>query len=529
MSAQNLAQIRFGVHRSSNESNANSIEPGACSKEETEYHNHLLDFCPAGLWPYNSYQTACPRPILVGQHHQRLLQDLSEALIVAITDIVERWWTDDEANLSRRMPLEKGEEDILKWIDDQVSHDSIAKYRHCLGSWRPDFLVHMDANGKERFQITEINARFPFNGLMHWAYGQAVLQQKLGWTSMLVHATDPEKVLQRSFSLFQPKYPLHLLKGAEQGIDIHMFIHEVEKRFGTKPRLITPADLRLLPDSSLVGGYRLCCVVKSAAHRTSPPGYWTTDPQSGEIWEEVQQVGLELHQRELMGLDHELLRQISLRCFNDLRTILLVHDKRMLGIVREEAPRLLARGVLMTGQADSLRSGIAETLLPGSERLCDLLQACRASPQRKDGYILKPIRSGKGDGIVFGDELDHTVWISALDALSSPRLRLSSPYVVQRRIIHRLYDMVSKDSVGRIRYPLVGTFHIINGKLLGLGIWRASGERIVAISSGGSWMCSVMFQAQVNWLFRGHTKIGARLIASLVRIFSIFTPAWMFI
>ncbi|KAK7995612.1 hypothetical protein PG990_014385 [Apiospora arundinis] len=129
-----------------------------------------------------------------------------------------------------------------------------------------------------------------------------------------------------------------------------MFIHEVEKRFGTKPRLITPADLRLLPDSSLVGGCRLCCVVKSSAHRTSPPGYWMTDPQSGEVWEEVQQVGLELHQRELMELDRELLRQISLRCFNDLRTILLVHDKRMLGIVQEEAPRLVARGSSRQGR-----------------------------------------------------------------------------------------------------------------------------------------------------------------------------------
>ncbi|KAK8137078.1 hypothetical protein PG984_005018 [Apiospora sp. TS-2023a] len=184
-------------------------------------------------------------------------------------------------------------------------------------------------------------------------------------------------------------------------------------------------------------------------------GQWTVDTPSGDVWEEVRQVGLELHQRELMGLGPQMLRQISLRCFNDLRTILLVHDKRMLGIVRQEAPRLVAGGALTPGQAETLMTGIAETLLPGSESLRGFLQACKTSSRLKDQYLLKPIRSGRGDGIVFGDDFDQASWISVLEALLSPELRLCSAYIVQRRIGHRLYDLILKDSAGRVRCPLV--------------------------------------------------------------------------
>ena len=52
--------------------------------------------------------------------------------------------------------------------------------------------------------------------------------------------------------------------------------------------------------------------------------------------EAIHQVGLELHQRELLAIETEMLQQINIRCFNDMRTILLVHDKQMLRIVKQE-------------------------------------------------------------------------------------------------------------------------------------------------------------------------------------------------
>ena len=67
----------------------------------------------------------------------------------------------------------------------------------CLGSWRPDFLVEEDEHGEEQYRITEINARFCFNGFIHEAYGQEALNMCLAQDSKLVGATDPEEVISR--------------------------------------------------------------------------------------------------------------------------------------------------------------------------------------------------------------------------------------------------------------------------------------------------------------------------------------------
>ncbi|KAJ4257492.1 hypothetical protein NW762_008616 [Fusarium torreyae] len=492
MHTHQLTQIRIGAD--SNEFapvTRDIINTDAFAREEAHLQETVLKLCPADLWHHGSYASGCPRPVLVERHHQVQMRNLHEALTAAITDIVQRWWSDTEARFPERMPLEAEEEELLQWIEGQVSIGNLPQFSQCLGSWRPDFLVEASEHREENYCITEINARFSFNGFMHEAYGQEALNRNVqGETSELFGATDPEIILQGLFSLFDPNYPLHLLKGAEKGIDIHMFIDAVWRRFGIKPRLVTSADLRLFPDVRSKNGYRLCCVFKG--HDGPVMNSWRFAAKNGEIWEEIQQVGLELHQRELVALEPEMLRQISLRCFNDIRTVLLVHDKRMLGIVRQELSQLVAREVLTEMQARALDSGVVETILPGSNELNALIQASIDSPQLRYGFILKPIRSGKGDGIVFGDDLTASEWTSRLQGLASANVIPGVSCVVQRRILPREYDLVLRASAGMVRYPLVGTYHVANGKLLGLGTWRASGGRIVAVSSGGSWICSVM-------------------------------------
>lgn len=271
-----------------------------------------------------------------------------------------------------------------------------------------------------------------------------------------------------------------------------MFIDAVWRRFRIKPLLITPAELRLLPDSRSKTGYRLCCISKNYEDVTAlqrPPTLFT---HNGETLEEIHQVGLELHQQELAALDPEMLRQLSLRCFNDMRTILLVHDKRMLGIVRQELPGMVARHVLSPAQARALDRGIVNTILPNSPEMRSLLQASKESVQLRNEYILKPIRGGKGHGIVFGEDLRPNEWVAELERLQSPKLSLHASCVMQRRIVPRVYDVILEPSGVMNKYPLVGTYHVTNGQLLGLGIWRASRGRIVAVSSGAYWFCSAI-------------------------------------
>lgn len=281
-------------------------------------------------------------------------------------------------------------------------------------------------------------------------------------------------------SLFNPDLPLHLLKGVEKGIDIHMFQHYLETQLGIRPRLITPSDLRLRPDPTSTTGYKLCCVVRNdeAAEKDE------------ESFEDISQVGLELHQHELVALDDEILRHLSLSCFNDLRTILLVHDKRMLGIVKQELGNLVASKTLTPSQALVLQHGIADTILPASKDLSNLLDLCQLKPSTRHEFLIKPVRGGKGAGIQFGDETSIDEWQKILQSQTCVDIESQPVFVVQRLVEPNLYEV--DIGSGSRRYPLVGTYHVVHGKLLGLGTWRSNGERICAVSRGGAFICSVI-------------------------------------
>lgn len=83
-------------------------------QEHSKLQASLLRKCPAHLWHKGSYKAACPRPILITEYHEKLLQNLHDALTSAITDIVQRWWIDSDAQFPQRMPLEKDEEALLQ-------------------------------------------------------------------------------------------------------------------------------------------------------------------------------------------------------------------------------------------------------------------------------------------------------------------------------------------------------------------------------------------------------------------------------
>ncbi|KAJ5206332.1 hypothetical protein N7491_003049 [Penicillium cf. griseofulvum] len=436
-------------------------------------------------WPVGSLDASCPCPVLTTQRHDDELRNLHLALKLAIEDIIERWWTDEEARFPLRMPLEPEEEDLLRWIHS--NQDLFPPWHERQGSWRPDFLVERNEAGTEVFRICEINARFCWNGYMHAGFGQDSLSAFNIESRGLTHAAEAETIIGGLFELFDSTIPLYLVKGDEHGIDISMFIEFAQKRLGIKLRLITPDILRLLPDLSQSGkgGYKLCCLSKADAVDTI-----TTE--SGERVEEIHQVCLELHQREINALDLEMKRQISLRCFNDMRTILLAHDKRMLGLILEELDSLIIRDIITPKQAEWLERGLAHTVLPGSTALNQLIKDCKASDVFQNEYLLKPIRGGKGAGILFGDEVGHSDWLALLEQMRSPRLRHGKTlYVVQRKVHQPYYNVLLGSKAESERCHMVGTYHAVNGHFLGLGIWRCSPGRLCAISNGATWMCSV--------------------------------------
>ena len=479
------------------------------------------------LWPHSFHLQACPYPLVIPRRQLDDLEIFHESLNSAITNIVERWWTDGEARFPERMPLESLEEDVLrvsssyiyplltlseaqKWMNRQTK--PLPLYRTCQGSWRPDFLLETN----ETYRLCEINARFPFNLFLHTAFCQkaymdmddkayplaipAAWPKEASKTSLNLDGTSSHRkqILDGLFLLFDPSLPLHLLKGEETGLDIHQFISLVQSVTGRRPSLIEPSYLRSVVDDHSPSGSALHCVTG-------------VDLQGCEVLERVHQVGLELTQNELRALPVSILRDLSLCCFNDLRTILLVHDKRMLGIVLQELGNLVeVQGVLTASQADVLRRGIAPTIIPGSREMASLSILSKYSPEMRNDFLLKPIRGGKGAGIIFGSDMSPESWISQIESLQRSELSSSgNSYIVQRKIEQLKYGITLNNAHGPQQNHLVGTYLSINGRYRGLGPWRMSPDRICALSNGGRWVGSVL-ASRANKTSK-HLRVKARL------------------
>lgn len=118
-----MQQIHIGLGREGYVPVAHHHADKATYTQEHEaMQASLVNSCPAHLWPKNSHKAACPRPILMTKQHQTQLAELHEALTAAITDIVERWWTDKESRFPERMPLTGKEEDLLQVSTNRNEH-----------------------------------------------------------------------------------------------------------------------------------------------------------------------------------------------------------------------------------------------------------------------------------------------------------------------------------------------------------------------------------------------------------------------
>lgn len=115
---QLLHQIHVGIQQRVADGDSPPVKSATATVDPSRvkdlYVSSLLRQCPPEAWPKNNYDVASARPILVSHHHQTQLAQLSDALVLAITDIVERWWSDPESRFPERMPLGEREEALLR-------------------------------------------------------------------------------------------------------------------------------------------------------------------------------------------------------------------------------------------------------------------------------------------------------------------------------------------------------------------------------------------------------------------------------
>lgn len=235
------------------------------------------------------------------------------------------------------------------------------------------------------------------------------------------------------------------------GFDIHLLPDMFKQRTGHEMWIISPSDLRLTEDSSSPTGYHLS----------------STKNDSEEL-ERVWQIGLEMVQGEIQEFSSEILREIARICTNDLRSVFLLHDKRMLGIVLEEVDGLLEQAVLDSIEAQLLRESIAPTYIPGSTGWREAI----SSQNAKDGLVLKDTRGGIGRGHVFGHNVTQEEWDECLRAVGDGRLVDGKGFVLQKNVHQVSFDILNPTGVSFKSYYLIGAWAAVNGRYLGLTCMR---------------------------------------------------------
>jgi hypothetical protein len=265
------------------------------------------------------------------------------------------------------------------------------------------------------------------------------------------------------FGNFDQTKPLYHIHGIWPGVDSHGFLHGYAKSTRQNAKHAKLTELRLEPDVHSPGGYKLL--------------YCSND---GSTTEEVEQCTLELFQDELVDMDQILLRKIATCCLNDFRTILLLHDKRILGVVLDELEDLKTRNVLTKEEALRLENAIAETLPSGTDAIKDLLTRSRTDPTRKNDWIAKPVRDASCNGIKLGSDMTQEEWLTLLEAQSRRRLRpTEDAFVIQRMVKHVWFPIVrhNMESSEPENFHLIGSHHVVNSQYNMFGPWRL-GEKI---------------------------------------------------
>lgn len=117
---------------------------------------------------FGLHERHSPFNICISQRYANHIRNLHRLLNKALINVVERWFSDQEAQFPLRMPLEKHEEDLLRWMSGP-GRDSVRPFAKNYGMWRTDYLTEKGPDGFEQAKICEINSRIPYNGL--WVSG----------------------------------------------------------------------------------------------------------------------------------------------------------------------------------------------------------------------------------------------------------------------------------------------------------------------------------------------------------------------
>jgi hypothetical protein len=402
--------------------------PAAVSRARwTADRDRLMRLLPAQGLDVRLYDSAFhPYPFGVTADRLAELRSLQGSLYRAIVAVVRNWSRD--ARISGVIQLSAAEQDLLAPI-------TAKRYRP--GAYRPDFLHAADG----RVMVNEINARFTLNGFL---------------SSMLLNRCvpllDPTRSPLPALEGLEPALrarlgegPVGVLKSSERGCDIHLF----RSRWGPRCEMLTPRQL-------------------TAKHLAR----WSA-------------VILELHQHELLAEVPADLRAALAGhpgILNDLRTIFIAHDKRLLALL--STADVLA-DYLEADDVARLRRHVVPTWVKGLAP-----EKVREALAQPAGWLAKPPRSGKGKGIVVSSRMSPAEWRQTLH-------EVPDDWVLQPFVEQQLFPITAVREGDLVTVPMrvVGLLPALDDQAFGPGLYRASPDEIVNVAHGGMILAPTLMDA----------------------------------
>jgi len=353
-------------------------------------------------------------PVAVDAEYTATLGRLAGILDAAFRAIVARYFDDARIRAIYRLP------DALERILHLARG---APYR--VGCTRPDFVY--DQGGRPR--ICEIGARYPLNGWMVSAFAARAFA-----ADAARHGLHPPPEV----GAFLPA----LLDGLAPG-DTVAVLHDREP--GTE-----------------IFGLRAPLAARGVAFVDAAPSrLCVIDGRPALDGVPLRRVFLELDRSELPGLRDDALAALigGGDCINDVRTLILIHDKRVLAVLDDPA---IMRDCLSAEDYAALRPHLITTWAPTGAADAEALLA------RPENLIAKRNSGGRGIDACVRDACSEAVWRDLV--LSHWADYVFQPYLAQR-------DYTAPDTGETVH--LVGMQLCRDGISHGPGVFRSSGERVI--------------------------------------------------
>lgn len=362
-------------------------------------------------------------PVLIQENDFNELQRLTEILNRAFLRIVQHYFSDER--IRNIYQLDKELEAILKLA---------AAYPYQVGMYRPDFVV--DSRGQKK--ICEIGCRYPFNGWMFSYYVNEIVAKLVpvvnnNWSPV----TGLDRFLDEYVQTLDVSQPLFWVHDLEKGTEVNYLFHELKQR-NVLVESISSGDLYAIGNNLFV--------------EERP----------------AQQFILEMDREELKRIDVSVLKALiaSGKCTNDVRSLILIHDKRVLAVLCNEE---IMRDYLSESDYTFLKPFLIRSFIVDTEEKREEIM------HSTENWVLKNNSGGRGIGMYVKNDCDPEEWRRVIT-------RKWKNYMVQEYIDQQFFDFFYEDKKEQIN--VVGLLLCKNALCYGPGIFRGSAEKVINMHEG---------------------------------------------